>query len=422
MAYVADLHIHSRFAGACSGQLTVPNLAKWAKYKGIDLLGTGDSLHPQWYQEMKATLTEAGGGIYQHGGVKFVVSTEVACIYSEFGKGRRVHILIYFPSLESAAKFAEKLKEMGLNYAYEGRPMLGISCKKLCDLVFSVESKAVIIPAHIWTPWYGMYGDKSGYDKFVDCFGEFSDEIYAIETGLSSDPAMNWRVGELDNKSIVSFSDLHSLPRLGREVTLFKGKLNFDSLRSDLKSGNLVGSIEFFPEEGKYHYSGHRSCGVVLDPEQLKKNGEICPKCQRPLTIGVMQRVEELATRKHQVLVVYSQDGVYLSKKFPNRPGYRMLVQLEEIIAEALRTSVQSQKVKDEYIRLVTNLDTELKILTKLSVDLIAMTAGDKIAEGVKRVREGKLNITPGFDNTYGVVQIWDEEEKKDDLEQINLF
>lgn len=420
MPYVADLHIHSKYARACSKDLTIPNMALWAKYKGIDLLGTGDCLHPLWQEELKRDLK--GQGIYEYQGTNFVLSTEVACIYSEGGRVRRIHIIILLPSLDSVFKLSEVLSKKGANLASDGRPILGLSSKALCEIVFQAEPQALIIPAHIWTPWFSLFGANSGYDSFKDCFGEFSEQVFAIETGLSSEPAMNWRVGDLDNKGIVSFSDLHSLPRMGREVTIFGGRPTFGELRNDLAAQNILGTIEFFPEEGKYHFSGHRNCGVVLGPDELKKNGKVCPKCKRELTVGVIQRVEELAARTMNDLRLTINDGIHKSEALPNRPGFRMLVQLEEIIAETIGVSVASQKVKNEYIKLVTTVDPELKLLTKTSLDLIAMGGGEKLAEGIKRVREGKVKIEPGYDNTYGKVEIFSEEEEKRAEEQISLF
>lgn len=423
MAFVSDLHIHSRFSRACSTALNIPNLDKWARFKGVNLLGTGDCLHPLWQTELKSVLKEAGNGTYQYGETKFILTCEVACIYSDLGSVKRIHTLIFLPSLDAVSKLSESLTKKGVNLVSDGRPIMGISSKQLCDIVFKVEPKAIIIPAHIWTPWFSLFGSNSGYNKFSDCFGEFSDEVFAVETGLSSEPAMNWRVSDLDNKSIVSFSDLHSLPRLGREVTIFNGECSFEGLRSALKMQNIIGTIEFFPEEGKYHYSGHRNCNVVYSPDELKAKGKICPVCKKPLTVGVMQRVEELASRMVDDLRLTIKDGVSKSETLPKRAGFRMLVQLEEIIAESLNSTVASQKVKNEYERLVTKIDPELKLLTKTPIDLIAMTAGEKIAEGIQRVREGKLSIQPGFDNTYGVVKIWDEEEEKSNQEeQIGLF
>ncbi|MBI2593074.1 DNA helicase UvrD [Candidatus Daviesbacteria bacterium] len=422
MAFVADLHIHSRFSRACSRELNIPNLSKWAKLKGINLMGTGDCLHPLWSAELKKDLRESDG-LYEYDGVKFLPTVELACIYSDKGKVRRIHIVIVLPTLETAGKLAQALTKRGINLVSDGRPMMGMSSRELCEIVFSIEPEALIIPAHIWTPWFSLFGSESGYDKFEDCFGEFSDQIFAVETGLSSEPAMNWRVSQLDNKSIVSFSDAHSLPRLGREVTIFSGELSFKGLRDSLKNRKIIGTIEFFPEEGKYHYSGHRNCGIVYDSKQLKEKGEICPVCKRKLTLGVLKRVEDLADRKVEELRVKSEEGITKSQKFPEKPGFRMLVQLEEIVAESLHSTVASQKTKSEYLRLISVLGPELKILTKIPIEDIAKAGGEKLAEGVSRVREGKLSIQPGYDNTYGVVKIWDEmQEKTAEVKQVGLF
>lgn len=432
MAFVADLHIHSRFSRACSSALNIPNLSKWAKFKGINLMGTGDCLHPLWQAELKRDLKEADG-VYEYDGVNFLPTVEVACIYSdreggassaysEGGRVRRIHIVIVLPTLQSADELSKVLTKRGINLVSDGRPIMGMTSRELCEIVFKVEPDALIIPAHIWTPWFSLFGSESGYDSFEECFGEFSDQIYAVETGLSSEPAMNWRVSQLDNKSIVSFSDAHSLPRLGREVTIISGNPDFKNLRQSLKDQKIIGTIEFFPEEGKYHYSGHRNCDVVYDSKELKEKGEICPNCKRKLTLGVLKRTEDLSDRSIDDLGLTIDDGITKTEKY-NKPGFRMLVQLEEIIAEAMHSTVSSQKVKDEYFRLVTTLAPELKILTKVPIEEISKFGGAKLAEGVKRVRERNLTIKPGYDNTYGVVKIWsDEEEKKKDTEQVGLF
>lgn len=411
MGYVADLHIHSRFSRACSGQINIPNLSKWAKIKGIDLIGTGDFLHPLWQTEMKNTLRDRGDGLYEYDGVKFLLTCEISCIYSDRGKTRRIHIVVCLPSFESVGKLTSELSKKRVNLASDGRPITGFSAQQLCEIIFEVEQKAIIIPAHIWTPWFSLFGSESGYDFFKECFGKYSDQIYGIETGLSSEPAMNWRVADLDQKSILSFSDAHSLPNLGREVTIFAGSLGYDEFLDDLKKQNIVGTIEFFPEEGKYHYSGHRNCNIVYSPEELKEKGEVCPVCGRRLTIGVMQRVEKLATRSEKDLKLKNENGVIKSDDFPKRPGFRMLVGLEKIIAEALEMTTASQKVKNEYDKLITALGPELKILTKVSIDEIKAWSGEKVAEGVDRVRHGKLHIEPGFDNTYGKINIWGQQD-----------
>lgn len=432
--YVADLHIHSRFSRACSPQLNIPNLVEWAKLKGIDLLGTGDFLHPLWLTELKANLKENGSGfmVYQgesvkREGVRFVLSVEISSIYSHKGKVRRVHNLVMLPSFEAADKFQKALLSRHATLASDGRPIVGISSKDLLAMALEADPKALFIPAHIWTPWFGVFGSESGYDSLQDCFEDLTDKIYAIETGLSSDPAMNWKIEELDNRSIVSFSDAHSLPNLGREATVIDKSLEdgFNGLWEALKQQKIAGTIEFYPEEGKYHYTGHRNCEVKLNPDEEIKNGVICPKCKKGLTVGVMSRVEKLASRESEKLKVKSKNGIITSEEFPKRPGYRMLVPLNQIIAEALNTTKTSQKVLNEYKKLAENLGGEIKILTKVDLGEISRLVGPKIAEGIDRMRQGKLVIDPGYDGVYGIVKIWPEGgsvEQKIEIPQLGLF
>ena len=409
--YVADLHIHSRFSRACSPQLNIPNLVEWAKLKGINLLGTGDFLHPLWLTELKANLKEDGSGlmIYQDQSVKFVLSVEVSSIYSHKGRVRRVHNLVLLPSFEAADKFQKALLAKHATLASDGRPIVGISSKDLLAMALEVDPKALFIPAHIWTPWFGVFGSESGYDSLKDCFEDLENKVYAIETGLSSDPSMNWRVAELDDRSILSFSDAHSLPNLGREATVMDGEFTYDGLYQAIKNQTISGTIEFYPEEGKYHYTGHRNCEVKLNPDEEIKNGVICPKCGKGLTVGVMSRVEKLATRGAEEII-------------SNRPKYKMLVPLNQIIAEALNTAKTSQKVINEYKKLAENLGGEIKILTKVDLKDIEKLSGPKIAEGVDRMRQGKLVIDPGYDGVYGVVKIWPDGEEKFEVPQLGLF
>ncbi len=409
MAYIADLHLHSRFAYACSKQLDIPSLALWAKIKGIELLSTADCLHPVWRQELKKNLYEQGDGLYSYDRIKFITCAEVSCIYSEDGRQRRIHILVYLPSLHSADLLAIALEKQGANLKSDGRPILGMSVKKFCQIVWETEPKAMIIPAHIWTPWFGMYGSKSGYDFFKQCFGEYSDKIFAIETGMSSDPAMNWRVSELDTKTILSFSDAHSLPNIGRELTIFGGNLSYDELVADVKNQNIVATIEFYPEEGMYHFSGHRKCEVSFGPEELSKNGPNCPVCKKPLTIGVMQRIEELATRSEEDLKLIQENGVIKSQAFPQRPGYQKLVELDKIIADAFGVGRKSKKVQQEFEKLTSQLGNELFILTKASEQHIKTYSNERIAQGIIKMRSGQVQINPGFDGQYGEIQIWEE-------------
>ena len=458
--YVADLHIHSRFSRACSLQLNIPNLVEWAKYKGINVLGTGDFLHPLWLTELKSQLKEDGSGFMtpkndqgsQGGeGIKFLLTVEIASIYSQGGKGRRIHNLVFMPSFEAAEKFQKALLAKRATLASDGRPIVGIPSKELLRMALEADEKAIFIPAHIWTPWFGVFGSESGYDSLEECFEDMTDYIYGIETGLSSDPAMNWRVKELDNRSIVSFSDAHSLPNIGREATVFDGKLEdgyeglwkaikqpsvilgrsetttpeSDSGQARMTDTGIAGTIEFYPEEGKYHYTGHRNCNIKYSPEETLAKGTTCPVCKRGLTVGVMERVEELASRGKEELGTRLVDGIIKTEKL-GRPGYRLLVPLLQIIAEAFGSTPTSQKVLIEYKKIVTSLGGEIKVLTKIPPEDIAKIAGPKIAEGVGKVRKGELVVDPGYDGVYGVVKIWngDGAEKTEEkaTPQLGLF
>ena len=431
MAYVADLHTHSRFSRACSPQLNIPNLVAWAKLKGIDVLGTGDCLHPLWQAELKHQLTEDGSGFLTHNNsdIKFVLTVEIATMYSHNGKGRRLHNLIFLPDFASLEVFQKSLLSRRANLASDGRPIIGMSSKDLLSLALQASEKALFIPAHAWTPWFGIFGSESGYDSLKECFEDLSEYVYAIETGLSSDPLMNWRIKELDNRSIVSFSDAHSLPNLGRESTVLNESLEegYQGLFDAFKNQKIAGTIEFYPEEGKYHYTGHRNCNVKYSPEDTKAKGEICPVCKRGLTVGVMERIEEIALRSNDELKVKKTQGLIKSETFPNRPGYKMLVPLLTVLAECFGTAPTTQKALNEYKKLISSLGNELKILTKVSIEDIAKISGEKVAEGIKKDREGDLVIDPGYDGVYGVVKIWQDGEKnmieqKTETPQLGLF
>jgi uncharacterized protein (TIGR00375 family) len=440
MSFVADLHIHSRFSRACSSALNIPNLVTWAGHKGINLMGTGDFLHPLWLTELKNQLKEDGSGFLTHGdsGIKFLLTVEIASVYTHRGKGRRIHSLVFMPSFEAVDKFQKALLAKRATLASDGRPIVGISTKELLYLALEASEQALFIPAHLWTPWFGTFGSQSGYDSLKDCFEDLTDKIYGIETGLSSDPAMNWRVGELDHKAILSFSDAHSLPNLGREATVFNGnfddgyeglwkaisnptKIATDSTnpRNDV---GIAGTIEFYPEEGKYHYTGHRNCNVKYNPQDEKTRGTICPVCGKGLTVGVMSRVDQLADRTEDELNLQKSGLTIKSEKF-FRPPYKMLVPLNQIIAEALGFSKSSQKVEREYQKLVLSLGGEIKVLTEVSLEEISKVSGSKIAEGVDKNRRGDLVIDPGFDGVYGVVKIWNQDnEPVRDAPQLDLF
>jgi len=418
MRLIADLHLHSKYSRAVSQQMVVSEIARWAKIKGIDLVGTADWTHPLWLRELKENLVEAGEGIYTYRrlsqGPKFILSTEIASIYSQAGKGRRIHNLILAPSFAVVEKINTALKNRGANLLSDGRPIIGLSSRDLAELVLGIDKNCLIICAHIWTPWFSLFGSKSGFNSIDECFGDMSQHIFAIETGLSSDPAMNWRIKQLDSRSIVSFSDAHSPSKLGREATIFEvkniKKLNYQEVQEAIKNQQIFSTLEFYPQEGKYHYTGHRQCQVCQSPQQTKKLGTTCPVCGRPLTIGVMHRVEELATRP----VGYQP---------PNRPPYKMMVPLMEILSEAFGVGVSSQKVQNEYKFLINSFSSEFEILLQTPLEKIAQKTGQRIADGIGRAREGKLIIDPGYDGVFGTIKIWPPSAQPEKLQkQISLF
>ena len=414
MKIVADFHIHSRFSRATAHDITIKNLSQWMKKKGVNLLGTGDFTHPMWFKELKENLEPAEEGLYRLKGdndekniSRFILTTELSCIYSQGGKGRRIHLVVLASSLEVVQKINIALSWQG-NLQSDGRPILGLSAIELVKLLFSISSDIVIIPAHIWTPWFSLFGSMSGFDTVEECFGEWANKIFAIETGLSSDPQMNWRLSQLDNFSITSNSDSHSVPKIAREANVFNTELSYFKIIEAIKSGIPVNyskdssqflyTIEFYPEEGKYHYDGHRLCNVCLSPVEAKKINNICPKCHRPLTIGVMHRVEDLADRP-------------VDYKPSNRPPFKKLVPLLEIIAEVMNSTVAAKKVQNEFERLINIFRDEISILTDISIKDIEAESDYKLAEAIKRVRENKLVISPGFDGEYGKVKIFADDE-----------
>ncbi|HPV70819.1 MAG TPA: endonuclease Q family protein [Candidatus Magasanikbacteria bacterium] len=409
---IADLHIHSKYSRACSSQLNLENIAKWCQIKGLNLIATGDFTHPAWLMEIKKNLIEDGSGLLQlkNGSepVKFILGTEVAAIYSQGGKTRRVHLCLYFPSLADVEKFNAELQGRGKNLKSDGRPILGMSAKEILKLMKEINPRSVMIPAHIWTPWFSVFGSKSGFDSLEECFEELTPEIFALETGLSSDPAMNWRLSQLDGLTLVSNSDAHSLPNLGREANMFDldfTSLTYDELFKTIKEGKpqkFLKTLEFYPEEGMYHLDGHRACGVVLAPKQSAKNKNLCPICHKPLTIGVLNRVEALADRK---------DEEVPQGKIP----YVSLVELDKIIAEALGIKTRtSRAVQMEFDNLIAKGDNELNILLNLSYAELAKITLPEVVEGIKRMREKKLKVEAGFDGQYGRVTIFSPEEKKE--------
>src|SRR3989344_1057389 len=419
MEFVAALHLHSKYSRAVSRDMNLETMAFWAEKKGLNILSTGDWTHPLWLREIKQELVEETQGLFKIKNGKsnfksplFLLSVEISSIYTQGGKVRRIHNLVFSPSINVCEKINAELIKRAANLSSDGRPIIGLSSESLADLVFSIDKEAMVIPCHAWTPWFSLYGSNSGFDSIDECFGKFADKIYGVETGLSSDPYMNWQIKELNTRSILSFSDAHSPAKMGREATVFKIKddksnlksINYNEIRlaimQDKKAKlKIAYTIEFYPEEGKYHFTGHRNCSYVQTPDQTRKNGTICPKCKRPLTVGVMHRVEDQAKKDLPTeLTKYNSNDIKWNldpKKI--HPPFVKLVPLNEIIAEALGSGVASLKVKDLYDKLVLTLGNELNVLLHENLGRIEKEAGIKVAEGIKKVRSGDIDILPGF-------------------------
>lgn len=417
MRYIADLHIHSKYSRACSPDLTLANIDKTCRQKGVNIVATADFTHPLWFREIKNNLEEIGSsGLYQlkgsDGKIKFIFSTEIACIYSKGGKVRRLHIVILAPNIKTAENINQALGKIG-NLSADGRPILGLDAKKLAEIVLKINPDCLIIPAHAWTPWFAVFGSKSGFDSLEECFEDYTPQIFAIETGLSSDPEMNWLVSGLDKITLVSNSDAHSLPNLAREANIFESdKISYQEIYQIIKNKNkekFRATIEFYPEEGMYHFDGHRLCNVSFSPEESKKLKNICPVCKKSLTIGVMNRVQELSDRPKGF-------------KPKNAIAYYKLIGLDKIIAESLNIKSRNSKaVKSEYDNLIHYGKNEINILMDLPIGEIKKIASAKIAEAIYRVRQGNLIIEPGFDGNYGKIKIFSDKEKETE-KQIKLF
>jgi len=450
MKFIADLHIHSKYSRATSKDMDLEELDRWADDKGISVMATGDFTHPQWFNELKEKLESAEPGLfklkkqYKRSTIKgtladtrFILTAEVSSIYSRESPSSgikrvyRVHNLLFAPDFETVEKINVQLGWIG-NLKSDGRPILGLDCRELAKIVFNASPLAVIIPAHAWTPWFSIFGSMSGFDSIEECFGEYAKNIFAIETGLSSDPAMNWRLSKLDNVALISNSDSHSAPRIGREANIFDTELSYNGIIEAIKSGApnqrksvanqrksaFVATIEFFPEEGRYHFDGHRVCGIVFSPEETKKYNGICPKCGKKLTIGTMSRIDKLADKPE---IKFEQENFYHT--YGDRIPYYSTISLDGIIAEVVYgMGVASKKVKEEYTKLIKAFGSELKILIDIGVEELKIAAGEKIVKGIIAVREKKLTIEPGFDGEYGKIKIFSEKEKENLEVQKKLF
>lgn len=419
MKFIADLHIHSKYSRATAKNLDLENIYQAAQIKGISVVGTGDFTFPAWIEEIESKLEPAEPGLFSlkpeiarkidpiipescGNPVRFILQTEISNIYKKEGRVRKNHNLVYFPDLISVKKFNARLDLLG-NIKSDGRPILGLDARDLLEIVLETNDQGFLVPAHIWTPWFSLFGSKSGFDTIEACFGDLTDHIFAVETGLSSDPAMNWRVSDLDQVCLISNSDAHSPGYLGRNATVFHTDLDYFSLRNALEKNDLEafqGTLDMYPDQGKYHYDGHRKCNVSLNPDTTAQLNNICPVCKKPLTLGVLYRVQELADR---------EEG-FIPK---NRPGFTSIIPLADILAEIFEVGPKTKKVAGYYQRAIEALGPELEILTDRSHDEIQKAGVPLLAEAIQRMRSGEIHIDPGFDGEFGRVGIFSRAEKE---------
>jgi uncharacterized protein (TIGR00375 family) len=399
--------------------MDLEHIALKAKEKGLNIVATGDFTHPEWFQELKEKLEPAERGLYrlknddQNSKLRFILSVEISNIYTKNKRVRRVHNLVIVPSLEAAEKINNVLSWHG-NLKADGRPILGLDSEELLKIVFNIEKEAMFIPAHIWTPWFSVFGSMSGFDSLEEAFNNNINLISALETGLSSDPKMNWMFSKLDQFALVSNSDAHSLNNLGREANVFDIDFDYYALKEAIVNkdrNKFLYTIEFYPEEGKYHYDGHRLCKVSMSPEERKKVNGICPVCHKPLTIGVLSRVEDLADRPY---------GFIPDNAIP----FKHLIPLREIIADVLNVQVKTKLVEEEYQKLVHHFKNEFTILLDTSLEELKTITKEQIAEAIINVRQDKVELIAGYDGEYGKIHVLIDENKKfeKDKEQKLLF
>lgn len=419
--FYADLHIHSRFSRATSKDMNLENIHQWAQIKGIKVLGTGDFTHPEWLKEIEKKLDEQGNGLLTlknqyrlnvpescRDEVFFLLSSEISCIYQKNGKLRKIHLLLLCPSLKDVTKINHVLSQIG-SLISDGRPILGIDAKELLKMILQISPESMIIPAHAWTPHFSIFGSESGFDSIEECFEDFSSHIYAIETGLSSDPKMNWRLSSLDSILLISNSDAHSPAKIGRESNIFDAELSYKAITEAIKTGKgFLGTVEFFPEEGKYHYDGHRTCGIRLSPKETIERKYLCPICGKKVTVGVMHRVELLSDR---------EEGFKPLNALP----YKSIIPLQEILSEINNSSAQSKSVYTHYMKAIHKLGNEYDILLKIKISEIAKL-DQKLSEAIERMRTGKVIVEPGYDGEYGRIRVFGENYKSDIKGQKLLF
>ncbi len=428
MQFIADLHIHSRHSVATSKAMEPETLHRWAQIKGITVVGTGDCAHPGWLGELQEKVQPAEPGLYRLKAhlaapvdaeipklclaeVRFLLSAEISSIYKKNGRTRKVHNLVFLPDMNAARRLQAALARIG-NIRSDGRPILGLDAKQLLSIVKDTADEAVLVPAHAWTPHFSVLGAKSGFDSLEECFEELTPLIPAIETGLSSDPPMNWRLSSLDSVRLISNSDAHSPAKLMREANIFDTDLSYKAIMaaiSDPDSPEFLGTLEFFPEEGKYHYDGHRPCRVRLSPEETRRNDGRCPECNSKVTVGVMHRVEELADLPY-------------GRRSPQARPYHSVIPLLEIISEVMQVGINSKKVTGAYLDLLSRLGSEYHVLVEAELESIRRAGSDLLSEAIGRVRSGHVRIQPGYDGEFGTIRVFHSREREQVCGQLGLF
>ncbi|MEW6088284.1 MAG: endonuclease Q family protein [bacterium] len=411
MPFIADFHIHSKYSRATSREMDIPNIARFAKLKGISLIGTGDFTHFQWLVELKKYLKPKSRGIFECEGVNFILTSEVSSIYTKNGKLRKIHNIILAPDFITVEKINSGLSPYG-KLDSDGRPILKLDAKDLLKLLLNISPECVLIPAHIWTPHFSLFGSESGFDTIEECFGDLAKHIFAMETGLSSDPSMNWRLSALDRITLISDSDAHSPKNMGREANMLDCAIDYSEIVTAMKTKDktkFLSTIEFFPEEGKYHFDGHRECKVRFSPKETMAHNKLCPVCGKKLTIGVMHRVEVLSDREENITP-------------PSAIPFKNIIPLEEIIAESLGLSRNSITVEKEYFSVLSRLGTEFDILMNIPEDELKKKTHPRVVEGITKTRRGEVKINPGYDGVYGEIEIdWNNTNKNAET-QIALF
>jgi uncharacterized protein (TIGR00375 family) len=423
MRFIADLHIHSRYSRATSKEMSPEALWKWAQLKGISVIGTGDFTHPEWLRELREKTDAEGDGLVTlkkkfrtenvpascRADVFFLLSAEISCIYRKNDKTRKIHAVVLAPSFDDAERINRALSKIG-NLSADGRPILGLDAKELLRIVLDSSPSSILIPAHAWTPHFSVFGAASGFDSLDECFEELTQHIHAIETGLSSDPAMNWRLSALDGLTLISNSDAHSPAKIGREATIFDTGLSYTEIADSIRTRRgLLGTIEFFPEEGKYHYDGHRSCASCLLPKETIMRNGLCPVCGKRVTIGVMHRVEKLADREEG----FRPEGA---------PPFYSVIPLHEIISETLQVGVASKAVRNEYAQVIEHLGNELGVLLEAQPEDIGSAGSPRLRQAIEKMRSGDVSISPGYDGEYGKVKIFGRKAKIESKGQALLY